>query len=92
MLIIILWKLTDNKIKQLHIEEPKLMSEIEKMSAQLKGKTIILVCEYGELSHMWAKILTDKGYKVFSLFGGITKWSEYDYPRVSDTCPIRRAA
>ncbi len=76
--------------ESINISENRFISHVDALSEQWQDKKLILICEYGELSYFYAKILQDKGYYGFSLSGGFIKWSELNYPRSSLTCPIRR--
>ena len=76
--------------ESINISESQLIAQVDALSEQWRGRKLILICEYGELSYFYARILQDKGYYGFSLSGGFIKWSELNYPRSSLTCPIRR--
>ena len=49
-----------------------------------KDKTIITYCSHGVRSARAAKLLTQKGYKVYSLIGGLTKWNRDGLPVVRE--------
>ncbi|MBO7332213.1 MAG: pyridoxal-phosphate dependent enzyme [Alphaproteobacteria bacterium] len=74
----------------INIEEGDLPTQTDALVERFQDKTLIVICEYGELSYLWANIFAEKGVKSFSLEGGITKWSDVNYPRISNACPIRR--
>ncbi len=74
----------------INIDENRLLKMIDDRSEQMQDKQIVLVCDYGEKSYFYAKILQDKGYNCRSLRGGFARWSELNYPRVSATCTLRR--
>ena len=76
--------------ESINISESQLIAQVDALSEQWRDRKLILICEYGELSYFYARILQDKGYYGFSLSGGFIKWSELNYPRSSLTCPIRR--
>lgn len=76
--------------ESININESKLIDYVDGLSEQWQGKHLVLICEYGELSYFYAKMLQDKGYYSFSLYGGFIKWSELNYPRLSLSCQIRR--
>lgn len=76
--------------ESINISESQLIAQVDALSEQWRDRKLILICEYGELSYFYAKILQDKGYYSFSLSGGFIKWSELNYPRSSLACSIRR--
>ena len=76
--------------ESINISESQLIAQVDALSEQWRDRKLILICEYGELSYFYARILQDKGYYGFSLSGGFIKWSELNYPRSSLTCSIRR--
>ena len=51
---------------------------------QYKDKTIIAYCSHGVRSARAAKLLTRKGFSVFSLMGGLTRWNRDHNPVARD--------
>ena len=49
-----------------------------------KNKTIIAYCSHGIRSARAAQILSKRGFTVFSLVGGTTKWKRERYPTISE--------
>src|SRR3990172_11603441 len=53
------------------------ITELEKRISEVpKDKEIITICEYGNRSLRAAYFLNKKGYKAFSLTGGIEAWKK----------------
>lgn len=86
----------NNKFQDAHIPSSINLSEKELLDNELKHiqdweqKTVIFVCEYGELSFYIAKFYQSLGIKAYSLQEGFIKWSELNYPRTSLACKILR--
>ena len=74
----------------INIEENTLLKTMDERSEQMQDKQIVLVCDYGEKAYFYARILRDKGYDCRSLRGGLVRWSELNYPRISATCTLGR--
>ena len=72
-----------------HLNNSKLIpiKELEKRIDELatyKDKTIITYCSHGIRSARAAKLLTQRGYTVYSLIGGLTKWNRDGLPVVRE--------
>jgi phage shock protein E len=52
--------------------------------APYKSRTIIVYCRTGGRSARAARLLSAKGFNVFSMEGGITKWNTEDLPVVKE--------
>jgi len=64
---------------------PQQALALDKNSAYKKARLILLVCESGERTKMYAQKLTKHGLPAFSLRGGIQEWSQKNLPRFRPT-------
>ena len=66
--------------KTSHMDTLARMSEIGMVHTIPKGKTIAVYCRAGRRSADAATRLGSKGYKVVTLYGGITAWKDNNMP------------
>ena len=64
-----------------NIEYRDMVLDPKKYAKKLAGKKVIVVCDYGFKSNSVARILKKQGLDAYSLRGGITEWSNLDFPR-----------
>ncbi|MDD4556619.1 MAG: pyridoxal-phosphate dependent enzyme [Alphaproteobacteria bacterium] len=72
----------------IHFEEKELINNLQNFSAMWENKKVLFICEYGELSYHLAKIYKAQGIEAYSLLNGFSKWSELNFPRISQHCQI----
>ncbi|MGH2568068.1 MAG: rhodanese-like domain-containing protein [Bacteroidota bacterium] len=61
----------------------ELERRVDELAAE-KGKTIITYCSHGIRSARAARLLQSKGFTIYSLIGGTTKWTRDKLPVVRD--------
>ncbi|NCB49246.1 MAG: pyridoxal-phosphate dependent enzyme [Alphaproteobacteria bacterium] len=74
----------------INLEERDILSNEKEYLSKWEAKKVIFICQYGELSFHLAKMFSAQGIKAFSLEEGFAKWSELDFPRLSEHCKIER--
>jgi rhodanese-related sulfurtransferase len=70
------------------VPEEDLAGNLQKYSREWENKKVIFVCNLGEISFYMAKLYDGCGISARSLSEGFMRYSELDYPRVSDSCAI----
>lgn len=77
------WKIEGKTVESINVPYFDFLDEdqIEVNEQKLpKDKEIIVVCAKGGSSEMVAETLQERGYKVYSLEGGMLAWSRFYYP------------
>jgi glyoxylase-like metal-dependent hydrolase (beta-lactamase superfamily II) len=75
------WKVEGENIQYLNIPYFELIDGVEEVVDQLpKDKDIVVICAKEGSSVMVAEMLSDAGFNVSYLSGGMKSWSEYLYP------------
>lgn len=75
------WKVEGENIQYLNIPYFELIDGIDEVAGQLpKDKEIVVICAKEGSSVMVAELLSDAGFNVSYLSGGMKSWSEYLYP------------
>jgi len=75
------WKVEGEKIDYLNIPYFDLIDGVDEVVDQLpKDKDIVVICAKEGSSVMVAEMLSDAGFDVSYLAGGMKSWSEYLYP------------
>ena len=57
------------------------IDNLKKYVKRMKGKKVIVVCNFGVKSKQIVKLLRNQGIEAYSLKGGLTEWSKLDLPR-----------
>jgi len=75
------WKIEGKKVRSINIPYFNFMEEDEQVYAGLpKDTEIVVVCAKGGASDYVAEMLMEKGYKTWSLKGGMLAWSQFYVP------------
>ena len=75
------WKVEGENIQYLNIPYFELIDGVDEVAGQLpKDKEIVVICAKEGSSVMVAEMLSDAGFNVSYLSGGMKSWSEYLYP------------
>jgi len=75
------WKIEGKKVRSMNIPYFNFLEEDEQVYAGLpKDTEIVVVCAKGGASDYVAEMLMEKGYKTYSLKGGMLAWSQFYYP------------
>lgn len=75
------WKIEGKKVRSVNIPYFNFLEEDEQVHAGLpKDTEMIVVCAKGGSSDFVAEMLMEKGYKTYSLKGGMLAWSQFYYP------------
>ncbi|UQD51923.1 MBL fold metallo-hydrolase [Bacillus methanolicus] len=75
------WKIEGKKVRSINIPYFNFLEEDEQVYAGLpKDTEIVVVCAKGGASDYVAEMLMEKGYKTYSLKGGMLAWSQFYYP------------
>ena len=75
------WKIEGKKVRSMNIPYFNFLEEDEQVYAGLpKDTEIVVVCAKGGASDYVAEMLMEKGYKTWSLKGGMLAWSQFYVP------------
>ena len=75
------WKIEGENIKHLNVPYFELLDGVEEIKGQIPaGKEILVVCAKEGSSVMVSEMLSDAGFDVFYLKGGMKAWSEHMEP------------
>lgn len=75
------WKIEGKKVKSVNIPYFNFLEEDEQVYADLpKDTEMVVLCAKGGSSTFVAEMLMEKGYKTWSLEGGMLAWSQFYHP------------
>ncbi len=75
------WKIEGQPFEYLNVPYVELTGGVEAIVDQIPAdKEVLVVCAKGRTSLLVTEMLTNAGYPVYSLEGGMTAWSEYIQP------------
>ncbi|MED4600063.1 MBL fold metallo-hydrolase [Paenibacillus validus] len=77
------WKIEGKKVRSVNIPYFNFLEEDEQVHAGLpKDTEMVVVCAKGGSSDFVAEMLMEKGYKTYSLEGGMLAWSQFYHPTI----------
>ena len=77
------WKIEGHHVTSKNIPYFDFLEEDERLFSELpQDRPIYTVCAKGGSSEYVAQILSEKGYHVYSVSGGMEAWSQYYHPQV----------
>lgn len=75
------WKVEGKKVKSVNVPYFNFLEEDENNYRELpKDQEIVVVCAKGGSSEFIVEMLIDKGYRTYSLQGGMLAWSQFYHP------------